>query len=153
VYAISPSPVLAANAPLGAESSQELLSDEASVLLEAHQLALSYGIRPYWQEMPLSKGEIPPPGEVDDIIAHLIPCENIGRLLHPGTVDKVLDSNDRYSYGLLMFQSSTWQGVEAGAGFTGSPLDTLDAIQGARWSILHGYLWWWSCAKILKIVV
>jgi hypothetical protein len=43
--------------------------------------------------------------------------------------------------------------VEAGAGFTGTPLDTLDAIQGARWSILHGYLWWWSCAKILNIVV
>jgi hypothetical protein len=57
--------------------------------------------------MPLSKGEIPPAGEVDDIVAHLIPCENIGRLLHPGTVDKVLDSNDRYSYGLLMLQSST----------------------------------------------
>jgi hypothetical protein len=103
--------------------------------------------------MPLSKGEVPPAGEVDDIIAHLIPCENIGRLLHPGTVDKVLDSNNRYSYGLLMFQSSTWQGVEAGAGFTGTPLNTLDAIQGARWSILHGYLWWWSCAKILKIIV
>jgi hypothetical protein len=34
---------------------------------------------------------------VDDITAHLVPCENIGRLLHPGTVDRVLDSNNRYS--------------------------------------------------------
>ena len=73
------------------------LSGDSSILLEAHQLALSDGIRPYWQELPLSKGEIPPSGEVDDITAHLVPCENIGRLLHPGTVDRVLDSNNRYS--------------------------------------------------------
>jgi hypothetical protein len=108
--------------------------------VEAHQLALSDGIRPCWQETPLSKGEVPPPGEGDNIIALPVPCENIGCLLHPGTVDKVLDSNNRSSYGLLMFQSSTWQGVESGAGFTGSPPDTLDAIDGVRWSILHGYL-------------
>jgi hypothetical protein len=68
---------------------------------------MTYGIRPYWQEVPLSKGEIPPADEVNDIIAHLIPCENLGRLLHPKTVDKVLDSNAPYSHGLLMFQSST----------------------------------------------
>jgi hypothetical protein len=81
-----------------------------------------------------------------------MPCENIGRLLHPGTVDKVLDSNNRYSYGDLMFQSSTWSGVEAGAGFTGSPLNTIDVIQDARWSIEHGYLWWWPYARILHII-
>jgi hypothetical protein len=97
---------------------QEPLPGEASIVIEAHQLALTYRIRPYWQEMPLSKGEVPPADKVDDIIAYLIPCENVSHLLHPGTVDKVLDSNDCYAYGLLMFQSSTWQGVEAGAGLT-----------------------------------
>jgi hypothetical protein len=124
---------------------------EASVLLEAHQLALTCEIRPYWQETPLSKGEIPPVGELDDIIAHLMPCENIGRLLRSGTVDKVLHSKHRYSYGILMFQSSTWQGVEAGAGFSGTSLDTGDAIIGARRSIEHGYLWW-SCARVLGVL-
>jgi hypothetical protein len=128
------------------------LSGEASILLEAHQLADAYGIRPYWQKMPLGKGEVPPPAEMDDIIAHLMPCENISRLLHPSSTPKVLDSNNRYSYGDLMFQSSTWQGVEAGDGFTGSPLDTGDAIEGARWAISHGYLWYWSCARILRIL-
>jgi hypothetical protein len=131
---------------------QRRISGDACVLIEAHQLALTYGIRRYWQKTPLGQGEVPPPGEVDDIIAHLIPFENIGRLLHPGTVVKVLDSNSRYSHGLLMFQSSTWQGVEAGAGFTGSPLDTLNAILGERWSIENGYLWWCSCAKPEHII-
>jgi hypothetical protein len=51
-----------------------------------------------------------------------------------------------------MFRSSTWQGVEVGAAFTGTPLNTLDAIQGARWSIEHGYLWWWSCSRVLHII-
>src|SRR5207302_2330253 len=95
-------------------------SDIAPVLLEAHQLAGTYGVRPYWQNLPFTRGEIPPDNEVDDIIAHLMPCENIGRLLHPGTVEKILDSNNRYSYGNLMFQATTWQGVEAAAGFTGT---------------------------------
>jgi len=51
-----------------------------------------------------------------------------------------------------MFRSSTWQGVEVGAAFTGTPLNTLDAIQGARWSIEHGYLWRWSCSRVLHII-
>jgi hypothetical protein len=89
---------------------------------------------------------------VDDIIAHLMPCENIGRLLHPGTVEHILDSNGTSSYGNLMFQINTWRGVETGAGFSGSPTSTSDAIEVARWAIWHGYLWWWSCARILKII-
>ena len=129
---------------------QEPLPGEASILIEAHQLALTYGIRSSWQEMPLGKGEVPPADEVNDIIVYLIPCENVSRLLRPGTVDKVLDSNDRCAESLLMFQSSTWQGVEAGGRLTGSPLDTIDAIQGARWSIEHGYLGRCSCPKILR---
>jgi hypothetical protein len=123
-----------------------------SILVEAHQLANQYGIRPYWQKTPYSKGEIPPPSEVPDIIAHLIPCENMSRLLHPSSTPKIIDSNNHYSYGDLMFQSSTWAGVERGAGFTGSPLITADAINGAEWAIEHGYLYWWSCARILKIL-
>jgi hypothetical protein len=78
---------------------------------------------------------------VDDIIAHLIPCENIGRLLHPVTVDKVLDSNDRYSYGLLMFQSSTWQGVawdeEAKTWPSVLPIHEISSALDSKW--MNGY--------------
>jgi hypothetical protein len=150
-YSVIPQ-VRAENAPQVILGGKNTLSNVAAVLMEAHQLANRYGTRPLWQKTPYSKGEVPPDDQVDDIIAHLMPCENLSRLLRPGTVDKVIDSNNRYSYGLLMFQSSTWQGVEAGAGFIGTPLDASDAIQGARWAIKHGFLSWWSCAKLTHIL-
>lgn len=129
----------------------ELLAD-AQILVEAHQLASQYGIRPYWQKTPFSAGEAVPADQADDVIAHLIPCENLGRLLHPDTVEKIVDSNGFYSYGDLMFQSSTWHGMDPIFGTDQTPTSTFNAIDRARWAIEHGYLSWWSCARILKIL-
>jgi len=126
-------------------------SQTLAVLMEAHQLANQSGTRPYWEGQTFKKGEIPPTSEVPDIIAHIIPCENIGRLLHPGTVSKIIDSNGRYSYGLMMIQKATWQGWSQESGITGNPDDANDAISMASWAIEHGQLYQWSCARILGI--
>jgi len=68
----------AQSTPISQNLAPVKVSGEAHILLEAHKLATTYGIRPYWSKTPLSRGEIPPANEVDDIIAHLMPCENLG---------------------------------------------------------------------------
>lgn len=102
--------------------------------------------RPYWLENALQKGKTVPTDEAPKVVAHLIPCES------QGVSVKHLDSNDRYSYGVLQIQSSTWAQFDASSGITGSPMDAVTALRMGLWAVENGYLSKWSCAKILKII-
>ena len=75
-------------------------------------------------------------------IDRLIDCESDGRNV------KIIDTNGYYSYGILQYQSSTWNWWVKESGFSGSPMVRADAIRMAHWAIEHGYLSHWSCAKI-----
>lgn len=134
------------------EARQAIFWSNNPILAYAWGLADKYGTRPPWPGQTFRKGEIPPIALIPIIIAHLIPCENLGRLIHPGTVSKIVDSNNFYSYGLLMIQSSTWNGWTKAMGITGDPKNDNTAILVASWAIGHGQLYQWTCSRILGII-
>ena len=121
-------------------------STAASILIEAHELLNQYGIRPYWPHLPFSEGEDVPADEAPDVLAHLITCES------QGVSVKHLDSNDRYSYGVLQIQSSTWAEFEASSGIEGDPMNATTAISVGLWAVQNGYLSKWLCARILGLL-
>lgn len=86
-----------------------------------------------------------PPKSVETIIEQLIKCESGGRNV------TILDSNNRYSYGVLQFQMSTWNWFSEMSGITGTPLNPEDAQRMTAWAITHGFLGHWTCAKILGL--
>jgi hypothetical protein len=140
-YSIQPQkPVLASN--LGGNRTPT----PASILIQARELLNRYGIRPYWQIPAFSPGEDVPADQAADVIAHLITCES------QGVSVKHLDSNDRYSYGVLQIQSSTWAQFEASSGIEGDPMNATTAVSVGLWAVENGYLSKWSCAKILDLV-
>jgi hypothetical protein len=65
---------------------------------------------------------------------------------------KHLDSNRRYSYGVLQIQSSTWAQFKASSGIEGTPMNPTTAINVGLWAVENGYLAKWSCARILEII-
>ena len=81
-----------------------------------------------------------------DIITKLIRCESQGKNV------KILDTNGYYSYGILQFQSSTWNGWSKASGIKGSPMVREDAMRMADWAIDRGLLYHWSCAKKLGLL-
>lgn len=118
----------------------------ASVLENSHELLNKYGSRPYWQKKPYGKGETVPAIDASDIVSHLIPCESQDISV------KHMDSNDRYSYGVLQIQSSTWALWSRASGIKGNPMNSVDAVSMGLWAVEHGLLQNWTCAKILKII-
>jgi hypothetical protein len=73
-----------------------------------------------------------PAGEAPGVVAHLVACESQGvSVKHP-------DSNDRYSYGVLQIQSTTWAQFEASSGIEGSPMNATTAISVGIWAIENG---------------
>jgi hypothetical protein len=140
-YSVQPQkPVLGSN--LGGNGT----STAESILIEAHHLLNQYGIRPYWQNPAFSEGEDVPADEVPDVVAHLIACES------QGVSVKHLDSNDRYSYGVLQIQSSTWAQFEASSGIEGDPMNATTAIDVGLWAVENGYLAKWSCARLTGLL-
>lgn len=122
------------------------------ILDSALALATKYGSRPYWTELPFVRGEVVPSSTVAEVIEHIIPCENIDRLRNPDSTPKVLDSNNKYSYGLLQIQQGTWDKWSKESGITGDPTNAHDAIRMASWAVQKGYLEAWSCASILRLI-
>jgi hypothetical protein len=114
------------------------------VLEVALTLVKLFGTRPYW-EGPVVFPKSVPADEIDTIISHLIACESEGR-----DVDEI-DSNGVMSYGILQYQD--WPNWEKISGRSGSPDNTNDAINMARWAVAHGYLDHWSCSAILRITI
>ena len=80
------------------------------------------------------------------IIYKLIKCESDFR-----SIDR-MDSNNKYSYGVLQIQADTWKDWSKKSGIKGSPRNADDAIEMASWAIKNGYLNRWSCAKIQKLL-
>lgn len=82
------------------------------------------------------------------MIAELIDCESDGRSI------RIIDTNGKYSYGILQYQKSTWDGWSRESGIKGDPMVPEDAIRMARWAIAQGdtYLGQWSCAHILALL-
>lgn len=88
---------------------------------------------------------------------------------HPSTIQKLvecesryvsikkLDSNHYYSYGILQYQSSTWNGWSKESGIKGDPMNAADAVKMADWAIDQGNGHHWTCWRIQgldkKIVV
>jgi hypothetical protein len=79
-------------------------------------------------------------------IVKLIQCESQGvNIARP-------DSNGLISWGILQFNgTSTWQDMEKRFNFYGSPMVPTDAIHMADMMIQNGYLYRWTCARILRL--
>jgi hypothetical protein len=75
----------------------------------------------------------------------LIQCESQGKNV------KVLDSNGFYSYGILQYQSSTWNAWSVESGIKGSPMNREDAVEMADWAIDNGLVNHWTCARLLDL--
>ena len=118
----------------------------AKTLILAHELLNKYGTRPY---LPL---EYPRTGDSSktynipsaiNIVAHLIPCES------QDVSVRHMDSNHRYSYGVLQIQAETWVRWSKKSGIVGTPMNPEDAIRMGIWAVQNGYVGEWSCYKIL----
>ncbi len=89
----------------------------------------------------------PPSRPIPAVIQKLIRCESQGQNR------KEVDSNGYYSYGILQYQSSTWNGWSRRSGIMGNPMVPADAIRMAEWAIAQpGLLGHWTCAHILHLV-
>lgn len=102
--------------------------------------------RPEWPYLPENDQWIVPTDKMSEVIHDLIMCESRGVSV------KRIDSNNYYSYGILQFQSSTWNGWSKVSGIQGDPMVPDDAIKMATWALGHGLIKNWSCSRILGII-
>lgn len=139
-------PVTASAARQTANLVESEPSETGSILVEAHKLVNQSGSRPFWPLESFRKGENVPGDLAPDVVAHLIACES------QCVSVKHLDSNHAFSYGDGQVQSSTWQFFEKKSGLSGDPMSPTSTVPMMLWAVENGYLWKWSCAKILGIV-
>lgn len=118
----------------------------ASILAEADRLSAVYGSQPPWNGQKYAVGERLTPGQADHALPYVIACESGDKSV------KIVDSNGYYSYGIAQIQSSTWAGFVKESGMGGDPMVKQDAVRMALWAFEHGYLYKWSCARILGVV-
>lgn len=102
--------------------------------------------RLYWVYSPVKSGEPIDTETAEKALPGLIGCES------EGVSVKRVDSNGYYSYGILQYQSSTWNEWSKSSGITGDPMNPNDAIKMYYWAASHGFLNHWACAKILGIL-
>lgn len=117
-----------------------------AVLFDAKVLNDKYGNRPQWPHMPFFAGEHLTPEEARAALPYEIACESQGKDV------KVVDDNGFYSYGILQYQSSTWNQFEVESGKKGSPMNDDDAITTGLWALQHGYIAKWSCSKLTGLL-
>lgn len=103
-------------------------------------------MRNYWTKTPYAKGEPVKEKDLQDVLTAIIGCESQGSSV------EALDTNGKYSRGILQFQDATWDAFSKESGIVGSPLRIADAKQMALWAFRRGYLSHWSCATILGII-
>ena len=72
------------------------------------------------------------------VVSRLIYCESGGQ-----NVAK-LDSNNKYSYGVLQIQLATWNQWSKESGITGEPMNKTDAVKMATWAIKNGKIKAWT---------
>lgn len=78
------------------------------------------------------------PKNTYQVIERLIECESNGK-----NVAK-LDSNGKYSYGILQIQFETWNRWSKESGITGEPMNKTDAVKMATWAIKNGKIKAWT---------
>lgn len=94
-----------------------------------------------------------------DDIRDVVRQSNYSAILYPlvecesqFTAIKRIDSNGYYSYGILQYQSSTWNGWSKESGIRGDAMNPPDAIRMFEWAYERGLLHHWSCARILGML-
>jgi hypothetical protein len=60
-----------------------------------------------------------------------------------------MDSNGKYSHGILQYQKDTWDMFSKKSGIKGSPLIREDAIKMTDWALSNGLGRHWTCYKLL----
>jgi hypothetical protein len=119
---------------------------EIAILEPGQRLSAEYGSRPPYKGPTFLKNEPLTTPDAQMVIPYLIACESHGK------VEKTVDSNWYWSYGILQVQSSTAADFNA-IDHTGyDPMVPFQAIDLAEIAIEHGYLARWSCASIVQIV-
>lgn len=92
-------------------------------------------VRPVKAQAPL----LAPDQQLEATINRLIQCESGGKNV------VVLDTNGKYSYGILQYQLATWNWFSSLSGINGEPMNQEDAVKMARWAIKNGFGPQWSC--------
>ena len=87
--------------------------------------------------------EVAPPDSKEIWIEALHNCENVNN------VPRILDTNDKYSYGYLMFQMKTWLKYGKELGATRENIKDNELQKKVARSILDagGSSHWWNCSK------
>jgi len=99
-----------------------------------------------------SKVEIVRPDPQTPRISHLnainklVACESSGRNI------TIMDSNGRWSRGILQYQDRTWEWFSKLSGIKGTSTNPTDAIAMTEWAIENGKIGHWSCAHLLGMV-
>jgi hypothetical protein len=114
--------------------------------MEAHQLSIRYGSRPPSTGLVFPKNASLTSEQAEAVIPYLIACESRDKSV------KIVDLNGYYSYGILQVQSSTAARFNSIEGTAYDPMIPEQAVDLAEIAIQSGYLYRWSCAKILGIV-
>lgn len=88
---------------------------------------------------------MPPPDPKEIWIDALSKCENVTA----STTLRILDTNNKYSHGLFMFQMGTWlhYGKEFGATKENIYDPDLQRIVAREMLDNGGYTHWWNCSK------
>jgi hypothetical protein len=101
---------------------------ELSILAEAQHLSDVYGSRPPYYG------------------PEFIACESRNKSVQE------IDSNQKWSRGILQFQDSTWQDFSKESGIIGDPMDKIDVVGMALWGVEHGLIERWSCSKLEGLI-
>ena len=85
--------------------------------------------------------------DIELVVEKLIECESGGANI------EVIDTNGKYSRGILQFQDSSFYGWAKLAGLSGvSPLQPRDARLVARWALKNGLASHWTCSMLAGII-
>lgn len=125
----------------------EAHEQQIAILERAEALHAKYGSRPPYNGPSFGKNEPLSADQAEMVLPYIIACESGARNVSE------IDSNGRWSRGLAQFQDATWHERQAASGIVGKPTEAIPAVNMSLWSLEHGYIWQWSCARILRIAV
>lgn len=124
----------------------EAHGQEIGILEHAEALHAKYGSRPPYKGPSFGKFEPLSADQAETVLPYILACESGARNVSE------IDSNGKWSRGLAQFQDATWHERQAASGIQGTATEAIPAVDMSLWSLEHGYVWQWSCARILKIV-
>ncbi len=92
---------------------------------------------------PLAEAAVSIPTPQDIWVQHLHECEN------PTNSPRILDTNNKYSYGYVSFQMATWLAYSS-LGATKENISDDDMQRQIAEYILQNHGWhdWWNCGRV-----